>query len=333
MSSIEERLARDIAAVTGGVVVTDSDIEEAREIVGLQVEGVRKRDRRRGVIAVVAAVVVTVAGFAGWQALGTDEKDIGPAQSGPVRDQLSSSDQEFLTGSAPTAEALAGVWRVDNGRTLLSFDTSGNMRIDDYGQLFGKPAIEARYSIEGDQVTARVVGGEAGCQGQEIVMRITVPDPGAARVLQTQPGSGECAPEQGGRWVLEHMLPASPSYADLRVPADGKWQAADGQAGVIGVWFAEGGKHLLELMPDGSYHVAAGTGDLVDVGRWTLNGSRLSLVSDGTGSCRDGDRLVLGNVELQGTGGYSLMQAAVDKNTCGGAWTPKVWILLPTWHP
>jgi hypothetical protein len=32
MSTIEERLARDIAAVTGGVVVTDSDVRDARDV-------------------------------------------------------------------------------------------------------------------------------------------------------------------------------------------------------------------------------------------------------------------------------------------------------------
>jgi hypothetical protein len=54
MSTIEERLARDIAAVMGGVVVTESDLRNAREAVEDRIEGRRKRGRRRTVAAVAA---------------------------------------------------------------------------------------------------------------------------------------------------------------------------------------------------------------------------------------------------------------------------------------
>ena len=47
MSSIEERFARDIAAVTQGVVVTESDLRDARNAVDERIDSKRQRDRRR----------------------------------------------------------------------------------------------------------------------------------------------------------------------------------------------------------------------------------------------------------------------------------------------
>ena len=44
MSTIEERLARDIAAVTGGVVVTESDLRDARDAVDERIDSRRQRD-------------------------------------------------------------------------------------------------------------------------------------------------------------------------------------------------------------------------------------------------------------------------------------------------
>ena len=73
MSSIEERLARDIAAVTKGVVVTESDLRDARDAVDERIDSQRQRDRRRIVVAAAAAaVVIPVLGIrrppdAGWR--------------------------------------------------------------------------------------------------------------------------------------------------------------------------------------------------------------------------------------------------------------------------
>ena len=68
MSTIEERLSRDIEAVTGGVVVTESDLRDARAEVDERIESRRQRNRRRGVAAAAAAAAVVV-GVAGWQGL------------------------------------------------------------------------------------------------------------------------------------------------------------------------------------------------------------------------------------------------------------------------
>ena len=60
MSTIEERLSRDIEAVTGGIVVTDSELRDARVAVEDRIEGGRQRDRRRGLVAAAAAAAVVV---------------------------------------------------------------------------------------------------------------------------------------------------------------------------------------------------------------------------------------------------------------------------------
>jgi hypothetical protein len=57
MSTIEERLARDIAAVTGEVVVTESHLREAREEVDERIGNRRRRDRSVVVAAAAAAAV------------------------------------------------------------------------------------------------------------------------------------------------------------------------------------------------------------------------------------------------------------------------------------
>ena len=98
---------------------------------------------------------------------------------------------------------------------------------------------------------------------------------------------------------------------------------------LYGTWMAEGGGHLLELAPNGEYHVAAGTGEQVDYGEWALQGSKLTLTSwPDSVECSSGDRLVLGGVEV-GDSGTALLRATVRENTCGAAWTPERWVLIP----
>ena len=109
MSSMEERLARDIAAVTEGVVMTESDQRDAREAVVERIEGRRQRDRRRTVgAAAAAAILLPVMGIVAVQTLGGDDK------SSPVVDPPTSVNDDveaFLTGTDPTPELVVGVWR------------------------------------------------------------------------------------------------------------------------------------------------------------------------------------------------------------------------------
>jgi hypothetical protein len=329
MSSIEEQLARDIAAVTQGVVMTDSDLREARDRMEERIDLKRRRDRRRTTLgALVAAVVIPVLAFTAFQALDGDEKTVPPVDPGPSASVDPEAD--FLTGSAPTMEALAGVWRVDNGVTMLSFDADGNVSFDDRGQLFSSPAVVGHYAVERDVITIWVIGGAAGCEGQEIHMRASLPAPGAGRIVQTEPGSGACAPEQNGRWALEQELPTSPDLRELVFSSDKGWEPVSDPTTLHGDWQAEGGGHILELAPDGTYLVAAAKGSSLDRGRWSFSETpaRLSLVSDDVGPCRTGDRLVLGGLE-QIDPGTTVIRGTVEENTCSAAWTPKAWILIP----
>ena len=85
MSSIEERLARDIAEVSRGVVVTDSDLRDARTAIDDRIGSGRQQDRRRSAFAAAAAaaVVVLLLGLAAYLTIGGEDKAAPPAGPGP----------------------------------------------------------------------------------------------------------------------------------------------------------------------------------------------------------------------------------------------------------
>ena len=113
MSSIEERLARDIAAVTGGVVVTESDLKDAREAVDERIDSSQRRRRRLALGAAVAAVVVPIVAVTAVGVLGDPESatPVSPVPTDPVPTNPGAADPDtaeaFLTGSAPTPAAGA----------------------------------------------------------------------------------------------------------------------------------------------------------------------------------------------------------------------------------
>ncbi|HSV40309.1 MAG TPA: hypothetical protein VLI04_16225 [Nocardioidaceae bacterium] len=74
MSSIEERLQRDIAAVTRAVVVSDSDLRDARDSVEDRIDSRQRRNGRRTAMAVAAAVIIPIVGVVALQTLGGDDK-------------------------------------------------------------------------------------------------------------------------------------------------------------------------------------------------------------------------------------------------------------------
>ena len=129
MSSIEERLARDIAAVTGGVVVTESDLRDARDAVDERIDSRRQRDRRRTVIAAAAAaVLIPVAGIRRVPDAGR-RRQVGTAAAKPGPTVAVDPDADFLTGDAPTAQLIDGVWRLDNGDLLMLFGEDGTVPV------------------------------------------------------------------------------------------------------------------------------------------------------------------------------------------------------------
>ncbi len=326
MSSIEERLARDIAEVTGGVVVTESDLRSAREGVDERITSRRQRDRRR-ILAVAAAagVVIPILGIAAFQTLRGEETapPVSPVPTSP------NPDDAFLTGSAPTPDLLQGVWRVDNGTLLARFSPPNLLFFDNGGRLFDNPAVEATYEIAGDLIHVSVNGGLAECAGQTFAMRASLPEPGALRFVYTQPGASNCSSAQGERWVLEQVLPTSEGLAELDVPTKANWKPPASVPALHGDWMAEGGGYLLEISPEGAYYVSDESGEAIDRGRWLGRGSELTLTSSTeSAECAKGDRLVLSGLELL-VDRTTAMRGTLEQNACGGEWASSVWMLLP----
>jgi hypothetical protein len=335
MSSIEERLARDIAAVTGGVVVTESDLKDAREAVDERIDSSQRRRRRLALGAAVAAVVVPIVAVTAVGVLGDPESatPVSPVPTDPVPTNPDAADPDtaeaFLTGSAPTPALLQGVWRRDDEVNLLVRFSSPNLIwFDGTGLLFKNPAVHGTYVIEGDQIIVSVDGGPADCGGQTFTMRASLPEPGALRFVHTQPGTGNCASEPNEEWVLEQVLPTNAGLAGVNVVPEGGWSGVTDSGALLGDWMAEGGGHILEVDADGSYYVADDSGEPVDQGRWSLQASELTLTSAAASdTCRAGDRLILGALEQQ-TMTVPALRGTVAENACGGAWVPELWMQL-----
>ena len=329
MSTIQERLARDIAAVTGGVVVTDSDLREAREAVDMLIVGQRQRDRRRTLAATAAAaVVLPILGFAAFQTWGGEDADSAPPPANPAPSPSVDINGDFLKGDAPTPELLQGLWRVDNGNLLLRFSSPDKVAFDSVGQIFRDPGMVGTYTIQGDRITVHVDRAPAACAGQSFAMRASVAKPGNVHVVHTDPGTGDCSEPLNTWWTLEQVLPASKSITDLSTAGLQGWEPlTDRELG--GDWLAEGGGHVLELDAGGTYYVADQSGDPVDRGQWSLRKADLTLTSSAaSGACNEGDRLVWTDLE-QADLGTRVVRGTVRENDCGAAWTPKTWVLLP----
>jgi hypothetical protein len=332
MSSIEERLVRDIAAVTGGVVVTDTNLQEARDGVFERIERHRRRDRLRTVgVAAAAAVVLAAVGATAFLVLRGDDKAVQPAGGGPTPSDPAA---DHLTGSAPTPQRLDGVWRVDNGSTIVKFDAGGTVRFDNHGTLYSQPSTIGTYAIDGDVVTVTVTSdARAECVGTRYAMRASLPEPGALHFVPTEP-SAACSPVPPiARGVLEQVLPPSHAVTGLVFSQDPDWQPLSDKSLLWGVWTAERGGHVLEMDPGGAYYVADRTGEPIDRGTWSFRSSDLTLTSAaGSATCRAGDTLVLGGVQHEDPG-TDAIKGTVKQNTCHASWTPAAWILIPNAGP
>ena len=334
MSSIEERLTREIAAVTGGVDVTESDLRNARDAIVERIDSRRQGTRRRTVIAVAAAaVLIFVVGVAAFLTLDGDRETAPPANPSPT---TSDPEADFLTGGAPTPDLLQGVWRLDNGGVQMRFSAPNGISFDTSGRLYGDPAVHGTYVIADDLITVSVDGGPAGCGGQEFAMRASLPDapvgPGTLRLVHTQPGTGNCVAVQDEKWVMEQVAPASQFMVDLVFSTESGWQPLVGESALYGLWLAEGGGYVLEIDPGGSYYVADESGEPIDRGQWSLRGgSDLTLTSSaGSTECSEGDRLAMGAVQQVSPGtGTRALRSTLQENTCSAAWVPAAWILVP----
>ena len=326
MSTVEELLARDIAAVTGGIVVTDSELLDARKALDERIHG-RRGPGRLGT-AIAAAAVVVVLGAAGVVAFLTtgDDKPSSQLGNSPEEDD---PDAAYLVGDAPTPERLAGVWRLDNGKVSVRITREGAVSFDEKGTLFSRPVTSGSYVVNGDLITITTAqDAQPSCVGTKYALRAALPAAGQLRfVVKTALGACSPLPLTKGAW--ERVLPIGPALAGLVFSKDTEWMPVTDAAVLRGVWMAEGGGHVLELDADGNYYIADNTGVPIDRGTWTFRNADLTLTSSVTSSaCHAGDTLVLAGVQYEdpGTRGF---RGTVRQNSCNAAWTPAAWILLP----
>jgi hypothetical protein len=334
MNGVEERLIRDIEAVTGTVIVSDADLRDARTSLDERIGNRQRSDRRRGVV-VAAAAAALVLGFAVWQGLeGSEgsEQPVGPGPS-PLPADFSATDRTFLAGEAPTPEFVRGVWRLDNptgSRMLFQFTEDGEFRYDDAGLLSEDPLVHGTYDIEGYEILVEVDGGLAECEGRTFALYAGVADVGRLNVVPYGLAGDDCQRPVRHQWVLEQQLP-TPEGTDLRAPPGASWNPPLGRASIGGTWWISGGGYLVELRTDGSYSVLAGYGEVVDRGTWTDDGSstRLTMTSSADSpSCGGGDRYVLDDLRTKDLG-TAILQGTLARDDCAlGLPVGKGWFLL-----
>jgi hypothetical protein len=328
MNTVEQQLVRDIAAVTGGVVVTDADLKVAREAVAERVETRRQRDRRI-VLTAAAAALILIAGFAFMLLRDGDMRSAPPAEPQPTQTTNEQLVNSFLVGSPPTAEQLEGFWRLDNEGTMVRFAAPDAVWFDTAGQILHDPGVHGTYELTGDLITVTVAGGPAGCGGQQFAMRSSVPELGVLRLAHVQPGQGNCATVQDEQWVLEQVLPTGPIMAGLVLSNERGFEPLVDSDVLPGFWMAEGGGYGLQIDPNGGYSVLDESAEVVDVGQWSMRASTLTLTSSADSArCGQGDQLVLGSVEHVNPG-TDVIRSSVRENPCEAEWASAVWLLIP----
>jgi hypothetical protein len=325
MNTIEQRLMQDIAAVSRGIVVTDSDLKEARSALHDRIEDSHGGRSRVFLAVAAAAAVATVGAVIAFQTLGDDGGKAQPAR--PPAPTLSQAELNYLTGSAPTPELIQGVWRLDDGIVSVRFGADGTVDFSNSGELFGHPDTTGRYTIDGKIVTfTTTTTGEPDCVDATYVMGVSISRSGDMRYALPGGDAARCAPLTVGRLRLEHALPTSKSLTFTNIRG---WEKMGAGTELYGDFIAEGGGYVLELGRDNAYYVAADLGGVVDRGQWHLQGRQLVLTSVAASPrCAPGDTLVFDELEMTAPGTLAF-RGTVKQNACGGTWTPTGWVRIP----
>ncbi len=311
--------------------MTDHDLQRAREELDERIDTGQDRRSRRTLAAVAAAaVVVAVAGSTALQSMGDGaEEEPQPADSGPAEPVID-PDAAHLFGDPPTAELVHGVWREDNGGTMLLFRRDGTVQVDSDGTLYSDPLVTGTYEIDGDEVTVNTDPGTAAGCSEGFVLRVSIPEVGSMRSVRADP-DGDCPPMEAGQEVWEQVLPASPAMNSWKFSFERGWRPVRDAGTLEGDWLAEGGGHVLELAPNGEYHVADDTGEPIDQGRWTGSGTELTLTSsDESAQCSRGDQVLVGDIEELPPGGTPVIRWTVQRSACGTTWSPASWFQIPS---
>ena len=158
------------------------------------------RSRRRG-----SRRLVLVLGVTAFLTLDGEDRAAPPATRGPSRRSASTTTPRSSPG-ARRRPRTAGVWRLDNGSVMMRFAPPDLVSLDHKGRLLENPAVQGRYTIDGDTISINVDGGADSCGGRRIAMRASVP--GRESCTSSSPaGAGACDGLHDERWVMEQMLP------------------------------------------------------------------------------------------------------------------------------
>lgn len=326
--SIEQQLKRDIASVTTSVVVTEEDLRAAKSAIERRADLGRRRDRRRTVAAVAAAVLVVGLGLTAVRTLTDHRAVVTPAGEGGLPQDF---DTDFLKGAAPTPENLNGFWRVDNGKIMVRFQADGTVEFSDQGTIVSDPSTIGAYEIDDHTIT--VTASEApACADPAWTMGAALPRPGNVSVVLGGRTFGTCL-QRATRFTLEQVVPTKSVLATMDFSDFKGWQTVTDQTLLLGDWMAEGGGYLLEIAPTGTYYVVGGTADVVDNGVWRFRHSNLELFSrTESPQCEEGDWFILGGLQ-RALPGTTVIRGTVEQNDCGGRWSSDRWIRMPDNSP
>jgi hypothetical protein len=331
VSSVEEQLVQEIAAVTREIVVTDAELLEARQELSKRIDTDRRWSRvllAAGLAA--AAAVIAVAGVIAVETLGGADARPQPLNT-PSAPSVSKQDADWLIGDPPTTASLNGVWRVDDDAVLMRFSEDGRVWFSDRGRLYGHPSTMGTYEVAGYEITITTTNdADSGCVGQKSVLRASMFELGILRYAFS--GDTDCAPVPYGRQDLEQALPTSEA---LIFRNENGWRPLPADTELDGDFIAEGGGYILELNRGGDYFVASAFGDVVDRGRWNRQARTLTLTtttSAGTPTCAEGSKLVLRGLETLNPGTV-VFRGRTAENTCNAPWTPTGWLLIPDGSP
>jgi hypothetical protein len=258
----ERRVIDALRAYTGGLTVTDQDINVAENRFRESVEP--PAPRRRLVILAVAAAAVLVVGFFAVRAIGSDPDSAPPADkpSGPAEVLTAALQahpyrlgiEQFTTGASPTLEDLAGFWmlRQPYGAPLI-VEGDGDW-------LMGFPSGPAWFgtsAVNGDTWTRRHDDGTGCAQENGLAhfahtWRAALAQDGSLRLRLTD-GPNVCTPAEE-REVWDRVAPGAP-VADylLAVTKDADWKAAPASYRWFGLYVAPATGHLLDVREDGTY--------------------------------------------------------------------------------
>ena len=248
--------------------MTESDLRDARDALGERLDSQRPPRRRAAIIAVAAAAaVIPVLGFIAFQTIGEDDKTAPPpADPAPT---VSTRTRTSSPGRTDARARRGGLARGQR-QVVIRFAAPGLVSIDDAGRLFHSPTPGV-VRDRGRPDHRDRGGGPAGCDGQEVAMRASLPR-----------AWGDAVREHRGRTASARRCGTGGGASSRCCRPTARWLSSSSPGSTVrtreeasaleGVWMAEGGGYVLEIDPDGSYYV---------VGR--LSSSRSTRAS---GPCR-----------------------------------------------